>query len=180
MLFFPGRGLDQSGRLAILNYLAASGKCKHDSADIASMIHDTKNEQLRIWRDTVSVDTVLYPLDTTTPSLQQLGLEVLLGPQEVIRTFEVEANDLLNLRSSKNPFSHQTEIHVTTNATEVVTFELFDALGRRLQTNYGGQVLKAGEQTFKVDGLHLSSGVYFVRVSTNHGMVKSLQLRKEE
>lgn len=65
-----------------------------------------------------------------------------------------------------NPFNGETEIRFTLPARRFVTVEVYDVLGRKIQTVYSGKIT-SGSHTIRVNMEDAASGVYFVRLSTS-------------
>jgi hypothetical protein len=63
-----------------------------------------------------------------------------------------------------NPFSEQSVIRYAIRQSSHVRVELFDVQGRKVRVLEEG-MQRAGEHTVRVDGLTLSSGVYFYRIT---------------
>jgi hypothetical protein len=75
-----------------------------------------------------------------------------------------------------NPFNPITTIRFSVPKREHITLAVFDILGRKLSNLVDG-VLESGLHEAVFDGPHLSSGVYFVRLtSENCSVVKRMML----
>lgn len=166
-------------QLAIFQYLLESGKCLSDSAIWRRGYDEGRAEQYKRWVDTTTVDTNLVKMDTTLPTLEELGLEILRGPLAVDERGDNASQALLDVRALVNPFSSSTEIEYTLGRSAQVEISLFNALGRVVWSKPFGGVEDATKHRIGVSGAELSSGVYFVRVSTLTGEVKTVQLIKE-
>ncbi len=64
-----------------------------------------------------------------------------------------------------NPASAITCIPIETTKEVVATIELFDMVGRKVETIYEGKIL-SGNKNFFINAATLSKGVYFVKLST--------------
>ena len=84
----------------------------------------------------------------------------------------------LALTAYPNPFNPLTTLAVTLPQPGVMAVDVFDLLGRHVRTVYSG-FREAGMHTFAFDGHDLSSGVYWVRLSTSgeQRMLKLLLIR---
>ena len=175
--WFAGHGWYQSGSMAVLKYVLDHHKC--DSVSFTHLYNGYVVGRYKVWKDSVK-DSVKTPLDTTLPTIDELGLSLLRGPTRSVTIAKPGTFELLEgLRSTENPFTRETSVRFQLNEYGLVKFELFDALGR-LQTDNGiGQVLDPGSHTFHIDGSTLGRGIYFARLSYHNGEVKSLMLRKE-
>jgi hypothetical protein len=67
-----------------------------------------------------------------------------------------------------NPFNPATLINYQLPAASNVTLKVFDILGREIATLVDG-MKEAGNYTISFDGSHLSSGVYFARMTAQEG-----------
>ena len=90
---------------------------------------------------------------------------------ELIYEDEPEAETLPvaidKLTVQPNPFTNQTTVHLTLQAKQHVRLEVTDAMGNTVLNIYNGE-LKEGTTEFKIDGHHLSSGVYILKaIGTN-------------
>jgi hypothetical protein len=176
--FFQGHGIYLNGTVAIEKYILEHQKC--DSAKWAEILVGSLGGRYKIWHDTVT-DSILTPMDTVIPSLEDIGLEILRGPKQSVppSTLKLGEDNLYDVRVSENPFTRATEIKFDFADYGLVKFELFDPLGK-LQTGNGiGQVLDPGEHSFEIDGSKLAPGVYYARLSYHNGDVKSIMIRKE-
>ena len=68
-----------------------------------------------------------------------------------------------------NPFNPQTTIQVANPVNQVVTLNIYDLLGRYIQTVYEGS-LEVGVKNFVVDGSALASGIYVYRLESKNSV----------
>jgi hypothetical protein len=68
-----------------------------------------------------------------------------------------------------NPFGRVTKIAMDLPDDARVDVEVYDLLGRRVQTMRGKELAAGMDRTIQVDGSRLSSGVYFYRVTVQMG-----------
>lgn len=73
-----------------------------------------------------------------------------------------------------NPFNPGTAIRFVLNESADVRLDIYDALGRRVQTPVNG-TLERGKHRVNFDGSALSSGVYVYRISVN-GMIETRKM----
>jgi hypothetical protein len=66
-----------------------------------------------------------------------------------------------------NPFDTKTSFGINLPEKQIVTVELYDAMGNRVQTIYTGELGK-GVHDFSIDGSNLSSGMYVFKVAGNN------------
>ena len=67
------------------------------------------------------------------------------------------------------PVSSQATITLTLSETGPVRVDIFDMLGRRLQTLYDGTLSASTSHIIRMDAHHLAPGQYLVRVQTRSG-----------
>lgn len=70
-----------------------------------------------------------------------------------------------------NPFNPQTTIRLSIPQTQAVKLDVYDILGRHIQTIYEGNV-NAGFKDFTFDASSLSSGIYIYQLESNSGIQK--------
>jgi hypothetical protein len=173
---FPTAGWDMNGELAVMQYILQSSKCPHFIGEFSELYVKVRALQHKQWADTSKGDTNLNKLDTTLPSLKSIGLEVLLGPVEHSGSAPASF-DIANLHATISPFTKETEIAFELGDRELMQIKIYDALGRVVFDNGIGNVLEAGARSFKIDGKDWSNGVYYARLSTNRGLVRTLKLQ---
>ncbi len=62
-----------------------------------------------------------------------------------------------------NPFNPSTKIKFSLPKQEIVTLEVFNTLGQKIETLLD-QHMKAGRHEVEFNAQHLSSGIYFYRI----------------
>ena len=77
-----------------------------------------------------------------------------------------------------NPFLTQTQIHVTTVVPGVLTYELFDIIGNKIESDQR-IISAAGTHMLNQNYNTLRAGTYIVRLSLNGSPIKSLKMIKE-
>ena len=173
------RGKDYNGSNTVLKYLIESGKCTKDSGDLAWLIEtyeENRQLQLQKWRDTVK-DSLKTPIDTTLPSLEDLDLTILRGPNQgaVSAIHEPRLDELI---ATRNPFTDVLELKYRLSKSGMVRIDVYDLLGRAV---YGeGQGYKQdGKYMLSLQAKSWSPGSYYVRLSTPSGEVKTVKVMKE-
>jgi len=77
-----------------------------------------------------------------------------------------------------NPFNSTTTIELDIPKSEIVSVEVFDVIGRKIQTLLKGEV-KAGNYKIKFDSFNLSSGIYLYRLTAgNKSIIKKMVILK--
>ncbi len=182
MNYFPGRGNDYNGSIAILKYVIESGKCPKEyfafSDTTMTLWGNTRKHQYQNWHDSVR-DSIATPFDTTLPSLESLNLQILFGLDHAVQ--EHEAVDLSAIRlfeASPNPFHTTAELHYHLGSTAGLKLQIYDALGKEVYNDPIG-FRSAGDYTIKLNTSSWSSGSYFARLSSLAGGVVSIKLIRE-
>ncbi len=176
--YFEGRGHDALGASAVAKYIKESGRCSSwdfvKDSDTAYTL--AVFDAITAWRDTVT-DSLATPLDTTLPSLEELDLTILRGPQSSVTpaTHEPRLGELI---ATRNPFADVLELKYRLAKSGMVRIDVFDLLGRSVYSE--GQGYKQdGEHTLSLQSKSWSSGSYYVRLSTPSGEVKTVKVVKE-
>jgi len=176
----PKRGHDINGALAVAKFIMDSHKCEDDNEDLGKRYANSRLQQYKLWQDTVK-NPQLTPYDTTLPTLEELGLEILRGPEMAVKFTPNRSKTILgDLTVTNNPFDRITTLNLTLNQQAYIRFEVFDELGRIVIGDGSGSVLDRGKHQFIVDGGKLNQGLYYARISTLNGEVKTLKLRHLE
>ncbi|HEY6171364.1 MAG TPA: T9SS type A sorting domain-containing protein [Candidatus Kapabacteria bacterium] len=174
-----GRG-DGLGAIAILKYVKESGRC------IGTGLPDDYEEDYRFymddiiktWRDTVT-DSIATPLDTTLPSLEDLDLQILRGKSGVASGGAVSnAPRLSYVTAERNPFTDEVALKVELTTSTMLRLDIFDELGRSVYGEGLGYKQK-GDHRFSVNGNVWSDGVYYARISTSGGEIRTVKLIKQ-
>jgi hypothetical protein len=171
------RGFDIAGWIVIEKYLAESGKCPYLQAAFEHGLPELYHMWYRRWVDTVK-DSLATPFDTTLPTLQQIGFEILLGPQyQAAHIADIPTSVLGAISATPNPFDAEVEIRYTLNVPATLTVVVFDLLGNKVATLVPGTMTQNGAGTLKLAGL--SPGSYYVRFSVPEGEVRTIKVMKE-
>ena len=118
-------------------------------------------------------------MDTTIPTLDQLGLGFLLTHQAVSPSTALPTIYLASFTSTPNPFKAETTLSFELNRMAYVTVEVFDPLGRKVWGDDHGYSLDKGLHLVHLEAAKLSSGSYYARISTGFGEVKTVKIIKE-
>ncbi|TVQ65496.1 MAG: T9SS C-terminal target domain-containing protein [Balneolaceae bacterium] len=112
-------------------------------------------------------------LQTTWPWQELFGVRIavvntdrnLSGEYEIVLEAVVPENDLI-AQNYPNPFRDRTRIEFALNETKPVRLEVYDSIGRRVQTLVD-EILLPGFHTVWFDGNGLASGIYHYRIVTD-------------
>ncbi len=124
-------------------------------------------------------DTINFPEDTTLPTREQLGMEILRGPPADVKSIAPSPTGIGPLTASENPFKKETTVSFEMGEYAYVSFQVFDLLGKIVQGDYKGSVIGPGEHSFIVDGSNLPSGTYYARITSPIGETRMIKLVKE-
>jgi len=116
------------------------------------------------WQDTVK-DSLLTPFDSTLPTLQQIGFQLLLGPDYVAPNGVFPSSALGAIGISPNPFVYNTVIDYTLNVPATLTVEVYDELGHRVTSPVPSVFTNNGEYSFTLTGSTIPAGTYYIFAS---------------
>jgi hypothetical protein len=158
------QGGDYAAEIAIARYLLNSGKCPWDSANSYVFLKGAMRNWHLYWQDTVK-DSMATPFDTTIPTLEQIGFQILLGPQfGSVDPRTMPKSILGEITANPNPFTHQAHLQYIVNLSTSLTIDVFDALGAKVQNPLPSVYTHDGMYDLDV-GSGLPSGSYYVRFS---------------
>ena len=75
------------------------------------------------------------------------------------------------------PFDSQFQVNFTLPTAGIVTVELFDQLGRRVQTVVAGQRFAPGAHALPVEGAHLQAGLYVATVTIDGQVISKKTIK---
>nr|WP_226915878.1 T9SS type A sorting domain-containing protein [Hymenobacter siberiensis] len=87
------------------------------------------------------------------------------------------ADPKAQLQLSPVPFVNQFEVGFTLPTAGAVTVELFDEMGRRVQSVLSDKRFAAGTHSVAVDGSRLSAGLYIAAVTVNGQVVSKRTIK---
>jgi hypothetical protein len=175
--FDDEHGRHQNGTCAIIKFLLEENKCPDATEYFINAYNATRQSQLKHWRDTVQ-DSLVTPLDTTLPSLEDLGLGILRGNPNKAVSPATSDQHLGELIATRNPFTDILELKYRLDKSGMVRIDVYDLLGRAVYSE--GQGYKAeGEHVLWLQSKAWSSGSYYVRLSSPSGEVKTVKVVKE-
>ncbi|RMH54290.1 MAG: T9SS C-terminal target domain-containing protein, partial [Bacteroidetes bacterium] len=114
------------------------------------------------------VKFVVFAMGNIQGSPFNLSFDDIGFDQAVVTSSEPGAADLPSAyvltHAYPNPFNPQTQFELTVRQTQPVRVALYDALGREVALLHDGILPGQTRHTFRIDGQHLSSGLYLYRV----------------
>jgi hypothetical protein len=177
--FNDQRGYDINGGLAVMKFLMDSNKCLGIIPDLNKNWADARNEQYQFWKDTVGDWRGKSP-DTTLPTLEDLDLEILRGPQyaAVKNAFTPSTSKkIVSLSASENPFTDETTLRFALSDKEYIKVELYDLLGKVVYSD--GGLFTEGDGSLRIEGKGIPRGHLYARLSTMGGEVLTIALVKQ-
>lgn len=179
--FNDKRGADYNTAAAILKLLVDSNRCSSFfyKKDFGLAWYDIRRTQRLNWQDT-QINQPLSSLDTTLPSLEEVDLEILRGPQyAAVKTAFTPstASKITYFTTSQNPFTDETTLRFGLLDAEYMKIEIFDLLGNNLYTE--NKLFSDKDSHWKIDGKQLPHGGLYARLSTLGGEVSTIKLSKE-
>jgi hypothetical protein len=178
--FNAERGLDRNGSLAIIKFLRDSHLCLSHYYMDPQVWTQTRTDQYNTWRDT-SHSGHINPLDTTLPTLEDLDLQILRGPQyaAVKNAFTPATNKKIEYFTiSDNPFKEATTLRFGLSDAEYMKIEIYDVLGNKVYSD--SQLFGEGNKEWIIAGKSLPEGVLYARLLTMGGEVKTVKLVHEK
>ncbi|MDP4221552.1 MAG: hypothetical protein Q8916_10685 [Bacteroidota bacterium] len=168
----PGRGEDNNGLIAIMDYLIKNDRCPAETKSLLQMRAGTRNFEVQHWRDTV-VDSNATPIDTSAVSIDEIGFSILRGESGVVGIHKLPRG-LSALVATKNPFEDQTTLELTIGDAMMLRLEIIDVLGRELYSE--NRFFFAGDIRWVLEGKDFPEGSFYARISTIGGEVRTIKL----
>ena len=132
--YLEGRGFDINAGLAVLKYIEDNNRCPGFFTDADEMWRTGREARYKMWKDTV-IDSLATPLDTTLPSLEDIGMDILRGkPASVLHETDVILKRLVSVKASPNPFVNDVALKIDLAASAMLRVDIYDQLGH---TMYG-------------------------------------------
>lgn len=94
-----------------------------------------------------------------------------------LRSTPGKADEVGGVQLSPVPFLNQFDVNFTLPAPGAVTVELFDEMGRRVQSVLTNQRYASGTHAVPVDGSRLSAGLYIATVKVNGQVVSKRTIK---
>src|ERR1035437_7278218 len=163
--------------LSLIAWLIHNTTC--DTPALAQQYDWSRQNQFEQWANNPGA----YKLDTTLPTMQQLGLDSLLkkhfqyvsGVKPPVDRFDAIVPEF---GVSENPFTKQTVLRFTMSEPAYLREEVFNLLDVIVQSD-GGHILDPGEHSTTLDLTTAPSGTYYLRIMLGTGEVRTMKLVKE-
>ena len=172
---------EQLGWVATNKSLAVlKGLLDHTPCDTQMLRRDytqARKGQYETWLNGTTIK-----LDTTLPSMHDLGLDSILnlhfsgvGSQPTLY-----AGVLSSMAVSENPLRKTTLLRFDLDRAVYLKVDVLDELGRTVLGDESGHSYNPGRHELPLDLSGQASGAYYLRVSLGDGEVRTLKLIKNE
>jgi hypothetical protein len=165
--------LPNSG-FAVLQWLILNTPC--DTPYLWQLYESSRQSQNETWQEVHPG----VPLDTTLPTLQQLGIDTLLDRHLLAVVPNQPQSVLTYATASPNPVSTGTVITFGISQEAYVKINLFDLLGAPVSGEGFEGLFAPGNHEVPLSLQGLPSGTYFARILTAYGNVATVKLVKEQ
>jgi hypothetical protein len=162
-------------QLAVTQWLLEHTDC--DTHNLRKDYNRARQTQYQDWLN----DTTIK-LDTTLPSMHDLGLDSILnihfsgvGPQPTIY-----ARVLSSMTVSENPLRKTTLLRFDLDRAVYLKVDILDELGRTVVGDESGRSYNPGRHELPLDLSGQASGAYYLRISLGDGEVRTLKLIKHK
>nr|WP_236668578.1 T9SS type A sorting domain-containing protein [Hymenobacter rubidus] len=106
-----------------------------------------------------------------------LNLTTFFTAITTLRATPSQPDQTTGLQLSPVPFLNQFDVAFTLPTAGAVTVELFDEMGRRVQSVVTNQNFGTGAHAVTVDGSRLNSGLYIAAVTMNGQVVSKRTIK---
>ncbi|MDP4244125.1 MAG: hypothetical protein Q8921_15485, partial [Bacteroidota bacterium] len=166
--------------LAVLAWLIHNTTC--DTPALRQEYDWSREAQREQWANNPSA----YKLDTTLPTMQQLGLDSLLAihfKYAWVPSGGDFGKHVSSYSVSENPLHDVTTLRFDLSDAEYVRVEVFDVMGNNtpcpsLQKT-GDGLFESGQHQIPIDFSRCASGTYYLRITLGTGEVRTIKLVKE-
>lgn len=170
----------------VLTELSPDGKFSFGD-DLYFFMKDSTGKEVLSWElfvngepdDALPLPGDIFRVATTKP-ITSADVYEFVGAVTSVPAHSGGPGDFSLSQNYPNPFNPSTTIRCNVPIASHLRLELYDVLGRRVNTYFDGIVAK-GPHTFVIDGSSLSSGTYFLRMTasgvTNRDRIVSRVLR---
>jgi len=163
--------------LAVIRWLALNAGC--DTPGVWQEYDAARKSQYRQWR----ADSALgyhYNLDTTLPSLHDLGLDTLFARHFLYASVEKRPQTLFNGASaSPNPTTESCVINFGLSNEAYVKLELYNTLGEKVEIPPLENLFQVGNHAIPLSLHSLASGTYYARLVTAYGEAQTVKIVKQ-
>jgi hypothetical protein len=161
--------------LAIIKWLLDNTDC--DTAMNRMDYDQSRASQIATWK----LDTS-KPLDTTLPSMHDLGLDTLLAKHALYqnqKSVKLGSDVVTSAIAAPNPTNTGTVLAFGMAQSAYVRVELYDLLGNIARNSSFEQYLGVGNHSVPIDMSALPSGTYYARIVTAYGETRTVKIVRE-
>jgi hypothetical protein len=171
-------GPDYRAMETILRWVTDSGKCDYYFGDFEVRLKEIRDYWHTIWVDS-SLDTTVYPWDTTLTTIDDLDLSILRNQPGSVNPIAAGASSRLGIvTTERNPFTNEIALKVELYLPTMLRLDIYDELGRQVYGE-GLGYKPQGEHRFTITSHDWSAGIYYARISTSGGEVRTVKLVKK-
>jgi hypothetical protein len=173
---------DFNDAVTVVDYIICCAPCiDPDSIAKSSFWRERanlRNNEDLLFQDTVT-DSIATPIDTTEPSMHDLGLDSLVKAfgELGVQNANVE-NIITNATAYPNPAGEGTVLSFGITKEAYVSIELFNELGQEVATQGFQNVMAPGNHEVPLSMRDLPSGTYYARIQTYSG-IQTVKVMKE-
>ncbi len=173
---------DYNAAVAVLDYMICCSPCiEHDSAGEAGFWQDRAEQRIQediVFQDTVR-DSLLTPIDTSEPTMHDLGLDSLVQYFGELGVQNASAENIItNPSAFPNPTGDGTVISFGTSKGAYVIIALYNVLGQQAASQGFQNMMQPGNHEVPISLQGLPSGTYYARIQTSFG-IQTVKLVKE-
>ncbi len=173
---------DYNAAVAVLDYETFLSPCvPHDSSWQAEFGKDRanlRNNEDLVFQDTVH-DSIATPIDTTEPTMHDLGLDSLLQYFGELAVQNTSAENIItNPSAFPNPTGNGTVISFGTTKEAYVIIALYNVLGQQTDSKGFQNIMQPGNHEVPISFGGLPPGTYYARIQSSFG-TQTVKLVKE-
>lgn len=169
------RGNYYEGKLSIVLFMRDSAHCGHRYKLLDTTAKTLMAALYEKWRDTVT-DSTATPFNPHIPSLEELDLTILRGPQH--GSAPMQDPRIGSIAAYPNPVANEVTLSYTLAKSALVRIDVFDPLGRSVYAS-GEGFKQQGNHSLTLSAGDWTAGAYYIRLSTPSGEVRTVKVIKE-
>jgi hypothetical protein len=170
---------DIPAALAIEKFLVDNPRCQAYRNQFAFEYANGRKNQIAVWGDTAKNNNMKY-FDSTLPSFHMLGLDTLLNFASVHHYDATGPQIILDAHVTANPFESETSVSLSINREAYLHIDVLDLLGRTLPGAGFEGVFEPGSRVVPLKLSSLTSGTYYIRISTANNELRTFKVEKKQ
>ncbi len=160
--------------LAVVQWLLQHTNC--DTGMLKHLYRNTRDGEYQAWLN----DTTIK-LDTTLPSMHDLGLDSMLNLHLGVSLAQSPfAASLSTVHLSADPFTARTNLLFEFDKMVYLKAKVYEELGRMLIGDGSGHSFEPGRHQIPIDLSAYPAGAYYVRIVLGDGETKTIKMIKQE